>query len=54
VALLYFIHHFVTGWWPYAWLNYTLATVLLAAYSFFILQVEKKEFRKLPVVGKYI
>jgi O-antigen/teichoic acid export membrane protein len=54
VALLYFIHHALTGWWPYTWLNYTLATLFLLAYSAFILQVEKKEFRKLPVIGKYI
>jgi len=54
VALLYFIHHAVIGWWPHAWLSYTLATLFLLAYSAFILQVEKKEFRKLPVVGKYI
>ncbi len=54
VALLYFVHRAVSGWWPHAWFSNTLATVLLAGYSFFILQVEKKEFRKLPVVGKYI
>jgi O-antigen/teichoic acid export membrane protein len=54
VALLYFLHRAAIGWWPHTWFNYTLATVLLGAYSFFILQVEKKEFRKLPVVGKYI
>ncbi len=42
VAMLYFVHHAVIGWWPHTWLNYTLATVLLAAYSYFILQVEKR------------
>jgi len=54
VALLYFIHHALTGWWPHAWFSYLLATVFLLAYSAFILRIEKKEFRKLPVVGKYI
>jgi len=54
VALLYFIHHALTGWWPRAWFSYVLATTFLAAYSLFILRIERKEFRKLPVVGKYI
>jgi len=54
VALLYFIHRALTGWWPHALFSYTIASLFLLAYSFFILQVEKKEFRKLPVIGKYI
>jgi len=33
------------------WFNYILGHGAAGAYSFFILQVEKKEFRKLPVVG---
>jgi O-antigen/teichoic acid export membrane protein len=54
VALLYFIHHAFTAWWPQTWFSYVLATAFLAAYSLFILRIERKEFRKLPVVGKYI
>jgi len=54
VALLYFIHHALSSWWPHAWFSYTIATLFLGAYSAFILRVERKEFRKLPVVGKYI
>ncbi|MBS1567299.1 MAG: polysaccharide biosynthesis C-terminal domain-containing protein, partial [Bacteroidetes bacterium] len=54
VALFYFLHHGLTGVWKQAWFSYTLATVLLGTFCAFILQVEKKEFRKLPVVGRYI
>jgi O-antigen/teichoic acid export membrane protein len=32
----------------------TVATVLMAAYILFILQVERREFRRLPVIGKFL
>jgi O-antigen/teichoic acid export membrane protein len=54
VALLYFIHHGATKWWPNTWFNYLLATLFLAGYSLFILRIERKEFQKLPVIGKYV
>jgi O-antigen/teichoic acid export membrane protein len=31
-----------------------IATILLAAYILFILRVERKEFRRLPYIGKYL
>ena len=40
-----------TGWWLY---QYGIAFVLLAAFTIFVVKVEKKEFIKLPVIGKYI
>lgn len=54
VALLYLVHHTVTGWWPNKWFDYLLSTAFLLGYSFFLLRVERKEFQKLPVIGKYI
>jgi len=54
VAVLYFVHHTVTSWWPNTWLNYSLATVLTLGYLVFILRVERKEFSRLPYVGKMI
>jgi O-antigen/teichoic acid export membrane protein len=54
VALLYFIHHAATGWWHNKWFYYLLATALLGIYTMFILRVERKEFQKLPFIGKYI
>lgn len=54
VALLYFVHHGLTRVWPSTWLSLTLATLLTGAYGLFILRVEKKEFQKLPVIGKFL
>jgi O-antigen/teichoic acid export membrane protein len=54
VAILYFVHHAIIGWWPNVWVNFTLATLLTLGYLVFILRVERKEFSKLPYVGKMI
>jgi O-antigen/teichoic acid export membrane protein len=54
VAIIYFIHHYVTKVMPSTWFSLTLATLLTAAFIAFILQVEKREFRKLPIIGKYL
>jgi O-antigen/teichoic acid export membrane protein len=54
VALLYFIHHFLTGLWKNNLFSLSLATLLTACFSFFILKIEKKEFQKLPYIGKWI
>jgi len=53
VVLLFFIHQAVTHFWTNKFLNLGMATFLLFCYLWFIMNVEKKEFRKLPVVGKY-
>lgn len=34
--------------------NYTIATALLAGYAYFILRVERKEFQRLPIIGRFI
>lgn len=54
VATLYFVHRGLTGMWHSTAFSLTLATVLAGGYALFVLQVEKKEFRKLPFIGKYI
>lgn len=54
VALLYFIHHIAIRYWQNQWFDYTLATILLGSYSLFILKIERKEFQKLPYIGKYV
>ncbi len=54
VVLLYFIHE------GFFWLVHSdLASiiagfVLIALYSLFILKIERKEFQRLPVIGKYL
>jgi len=54
VALIYFFYHFLTGFWKSPVLNLALATLLLGGYVLFILRIEKKEFQRLPYLGKWI
>lgn len=54
VAILYLVHHFVVTQWPNTWLNVTLASLFTLGYLVFILRVERKEFIRLPYVGKII
>lgn len=54
VAILYYIHHFLTGIWTNNLFSLALATVLTIGYTVFILKIEKKEFQKLPYLGKWI
>jgi len=54
VALLYFLHRFLIGFWPNQAFSLGLATLLSGAYALFILRVERKEFRRLPYIGKWV
>lgn len=54
VVLLYLVHKAVTYFLPNIVVRLVLATLLLFAYTSFILFIEKKEFQKLPIIGKYI
>ncbi len=54
VSVLYFVHHFVTQLWPNHWFSVGLASLFTAAYGLFILQVEKREFKKLPYFGRLV
>lgn len=54
VVLLFFIHKAVTWFIPQTLFSLSLGAVLLVFFTWFILLVEKKEFQKFPVIGKYI
>ena len=54
VVLLFFIHKTVIHFYNHLAFSLAFATCLLAAFMWFVVQVEKKEFRKLPVIGKYM
>jgi hypothetical protein len=54
VAVLYFLHTFLTGIWESRVFSIGLATLFLGAYVMFILRVERREFRKLPYIGRYL
>jgi O-antigen/teichoic acid export membrane protein len=53
-VILFFIHKGLTSFIPNIYFDLTVAAVLLFIYTSFILFVERKEFQKLPMVGKYI
>ncbi|HEV8081884.1 MAG TPA: oligosaccharide flippase family protein [Chitinophagaceae bacterium] len=53
VVLLYFIHSGIVSFFKGNTVSLVTATILLAIYVWFILQVESKEFQRLPVIGKY-
>jgi hypothetical protein len=48
------VHHYLAGLVDKGWFSITLATLLTGGYVAFLLRVEKKEFQKLPVIGKYL
>jgi len=54
VVILFFLHKGGVALWQNQLFSFILATLLLGAYGLFILKVERKEFRKLPVIGKYL
>jgi O-antigen/teichoic acid export membrane protein len=53
VVILYFIHEVLIHFFRGTIFSLASATVLLAGYIWFLLQVEWKEFQRLPVIGKY-
>jgi O-antigen/teichoic acid export membrane protein len=54
VVLIFFIHKGIIYLYHPTWFSLTIGTLLFGIFSWFILLVERKEFKKLPVVGKYI
>jgi O-antigen/teichoic acid export membrane protein len=54
VVLLFLLHKGITYFIPNIYLSLGLGAALLFTYSWFILLVERKEFKKMPVVGKYL
>jgi len=54
VVSLYFVHRAIAYFLPGTWAGIISGLFLLVGYVFFIFRIEKTEFRKLPVIGKYI
>lgn len=54
VVLLFFIHKFLTYLWSDMTFNYSVSTIIFGSFLLFILKVEKKEFKKLPVIGRLL
>ena len=54
VALLYFAHYFIVLLWSNTVFSFILASIFTLAYLLFVLRIEKREFVRLPFVGKYV
>ena len=52
VVLLFFIHRAVIAYVDNYVLNISVATFLICFYLWFLIKIERKEFQKLPVVGR--
>ena len=54
VVVIYFAYTGILHFYNHVYFNFILATCLLFAFIWFILLIEKKEFQKLPIIGKYM
>jgi len=54
VVLLYFIHTAFTRIGLNGWIDRIFGIILTALFVMFVLNVEKKEFQRLPLIGKYL
>jgi O-antigen/teichoic acid export membrane protein len=54
VALIYFVHHFLIGLVHSQIFSLGLATLLTGAYTLFIIRIERKEFQRLPYIGRFL
>lgn len=54
VILLFFIHEGIIHFFKNEIVNFGVATLLLFVYTWFIFNVERKEFARLPVIGKFL
>jgi O-antigen/teichoic acid export membrane protein len=52
--LLFLVHQSIRTYSPSVWATHAAGIVLFAAFAIFVLRVEKKEFVKLPYIGKFI
>ncbi len=53
VVLLYFVHKLFIQLNFNRWINRAAGAVLTASFLVLILNIEKKEFQRLPVIGKF-
>jgi O-antigen/teichoic acid export membrane protein len=54
VLALFFIHKGITALWANTIFGLAVAIILTGAYLYFVLQVERKEFERIPVLKRFI
>jgi O-antigen/teichoic acid export membrane protein len=53
-VMLYFIHRGITSYLPGMLIQVITGIIFMTAYLLFILRIERKEFKRLPVIGKFL
>ncbi len=53
-VLLFLVHYLIRSYSENIWLTHGAGVVLLFLFTFFVLQVEKKEFRSMPLIGRFL
>jgi Membrane protein involved in the export of O-antigen and teichoic acid len=53
VVLLFFVHRAIIHFYNNRYISLSVATFLLCMYILFVMNIEKKEFERLPVIGKF-
>ena len=54
VLLIYGLHRLLVYTWSNHWFNLGLATCFFGFFAWFVVQIERKELVKLPVIGRFI
>jgi O-antigen/teichoic acid export membrane protein len=54
VVILYFIHRLFQRIGLNIWVNHGFAAVLILAFTWLVMNIEKKEFQRLPYIGRYL
>jgi O-antigen/teichoic acid export membrane protein len=53
-VLIYLSHRGLVSLWGNPWFNITAATLLVALFTAFVINIERKELKQLPFFGKFI
>lgn len=54
VVLIFFIQKSIIYFYQQLWFSLLIGSILFAAFTWFIVLVERKDLQKLPVIGKYV
>lgn len=53
VVMIYGLHRGLVYFWDNRWFNIGTASLLLLLFTLFVIRIEKKEFQRMPRLGKY-
>ena len=53
-VLVWVVHRSIVSMWDNVYFSLALGSLFIAAYCLFIIKIEKKEFKQMPFIGKYI